>query len=81
MVLTALGMAGQEREFDQERQEMFLVMGGEVADPRGAHFVDLGRLDVRGVFGTYEEAMKAWRAAAQETVDNAFVKYMIIRLR
>jgi hypothetical protein len=69
------------REFDQEDQPMFLVMGGEVTDPRGSEFVDLGRIDVRGVFASYDEAFAVWRGAAQETVDNAFIKYMIVRLR
>lgn len=71
----------EEREFDQEPQAMFMVMGGEVKDPRGAEFVDLSRIDVRGIFPTYEEAFARWRGAAQETVDNAFMKYMIVRLR
>ena len=70
-----------EREFDQETQPLFLVMGGEVKDPRGAEFVDLKAIDTRGVFASYDDAFNAWRAAAQETVDNAFQKYMIIRLR
>ena len=56
-------------------------MGGEVKDPRGAEFIDLKAIDTRGVFASYEDAFTAWRAAAQETVDNAFIKYMIIRLR
>jgi len=71
----------EEREFDQETQPLFLVMGGEVKDPRGAEFIDLKAIDTRGVFASYEDAFTAWRAAAQETVDNAFIKYMIIRLR
>ena len=68
-------------QFDREDQALFLVMGGEVTDPTGARFVDPGRLDLRGVFGSYEEAFAAWRGAAQETVDNALVKYVIVRLR
>ena len=70
-----------ETEFDQEPQPLFLVMGGEVKDPRSAEFVDLKQIDVRGVFASYDEAFKEWRGAAQETVDNAFIKYMIIQLR
>lgn len=69
------------REFDQEKQPLFLVIGGEVKDPRGSEFVDLDRIDVRGVFPDYDKAFAAWRGAAQETVDNAFIKYMIVRLR
>src|SRR5690606_36314527 len=66
--------------FDRENQPLFLVMGGEVTDPRGSRFVDPRRIDVRGVFGSYEEAFDVWRGAAQETVDNALVKYVIVRL-
>lgn len=71
----------EERQFDQEHQALFLVMGGEVRDPRGSDFVDLAKIDVRGVYASYDEAFSIWRGAAQETVDNAFIKYMIIRLR
>ena len=70
-----------ERVFAQEDQPLFLVMGGEVTDPRGAQFVDLDQIDVRGVYGNYDDAFASWRGAAQETVDNAFMKYMIVRLR
>lgn len=68
-------------QFDKEDQPLFLVMGGEVTDPTGSRFAEPGRLDVRGVFGSYDEAFAAWRGAAQETVDNAFVKFVIVRLR
>lgn len=74
-------MSTDEREFDQEAQQLFLVLGGEVSDPRGVHFVDLKKLDIQGVFATYEEAIKVWRTAAQQTVDNAFMKYIVVRLR
>ena len=70
-----------ETEFDQENQPLFMVMGGEVRDPRGAEFVDLSAIDVRGIFPSYEAAFNVWRGAAQATVDRAFIKYMIIRLR
>lgn len=70
-----------DRMFDQEAQPLFMVMGGEVRDPRGAEFVDLAAIDVRGVFPSYDAAFNAWRGAAQATVDRAFMKYMIIRLR
>ena len=68
-------------DFDQEDQPLFMVMGGEVRDPRGAEFVDLSALDIRGVYPTYDAAFTVWRGAAQATVDRAFIKYMIIRLR
>ena len=71
----------EERQFDQEHQALYLVMGGLVRDPRGSELVDLQKIDLRGVYPSYDEAFMVWRGAAQETVDNAFVKYMIIRLR
>ena len=68
-------------QFDREDQPLFLVMGGEVTDPMGARFAEPDRLDLRGVFASYDDAFAAWRGAAQETVDNALVKYVIVRLR
>jgi len=42
-----------------------MVMGGEVHDPRGAEFVDLSAIDVRGVYPSYDAAFNIWRGAAQ----------------
>ncbi len=79
--MSALAQTIPDREFDQADQPLFMVMGGEVHDPRGTEFIDLGALDIRGVFPTYEDAFTVWRGAAQATVDRAFIKYMIVRLR
>ncbi|MFP6696789.1 MAG: DUF4170 domain-containing protein [Alphaproteobacteria bacterium] len=79
--MSALAEHIPDRQFDQEDQPLFMVMGGEVHDPRRAEFVDLDAMDMRGVFATYDEAFTVWRGAAQATVDRAFIKYMIIRLR
>ena len=38
-------------------------------------------MDIHGVFATYDEAFTVWRSAAQASVDRAFIKYMILRLR
>lgn len=69
------------RDFDQEAQELYLVFGGRVDDPQGAVFDDLDALDLRGIYPDYEAAFGAWRAAAQATVDDAYMKYVIVRLR
>ncbi len=69
------------RDFDQEAQELYLVFGGRVDDPQGAVFDDLDALDLRGIYPDYEAAFDAWRAAAQATVDDAYMKYVIVRLR
>jgi hypothetical protein len=70
--------ASPEREAGEEG--MFLVFGGEVRDPQGREFVAAEDLDICGIFPTYRKAYDAWRSASQEHVDNAFVKYLIVRL-
>lgn len=60
--------------------KMHLVMGGRVVDPQGTDFVDLANVDLVGIFPDYTSAEKAWRAAAQRTVDDAEMKYVIVHL-
>jgi len=60
--------------------KLHLVMGGRVADPQGLDFVDLAKVDMVGVYGTYAEAEEAWRSKAQGTVDDAEMKYVIVHL-
>ena len=38
-------------------------------------------LDIRGIFATYDEAFAAWRGASQAAVDDAYMKYLIVRLQ
>lgn len=60
--------------------KMHLVFGGRVTDPRTLDFADLDKIDVVGVFPDYASAEKAWRAAAQRTVDDAEMKYVVVHL-
>ena len=60
--------------------KLHLVFGGRVSDPRGLDFDDLGSIDIVGVFPDYASAEKAWRAAAQCTVDDAEMKYVVVHL-
>lgn len=60
--------------------KLHLVMGGRVKDPQGLEFVDLKAIDVVGVFPDYAAAEDAWRAAAQRTVDDAEMRYVIVHL-
>jgi hypothetical protein len=61
-------------------QKLHLVMGGRVKDPRSLEFVDLTAMDLVGVYEDYAAAEDAWRAAAQRTVDDAEMKYVIVHL-
>lgn len=60
--------------------KLHLVMGGRVKDPRKLEFVDLDAIDIVGVFPDYASAEKAWRGAAQRTVDDAEMRYVVVHL-
>ncbi|SNT29127.1 DUF4170 domain-containing protein [Sphingopyxis indica] len=60
--------------------KLHLVFGGRVSDPQGLDFVDLSALDIVGLYPDYKSAEKAWRAAAQRTVDDAEMKYVVVHL-
>ncbi|MGY2732565.1 DUF4170 domain-containing protein [Sphingomonas sp. UYP23] len=60
--------------------KLHLVFGGRVSDPRTLDFDDLSSIDIVGVFPDYASAEKAWRAAAQRTVDDAEMKYVVVHL-
>jgi hypothetical protein len=64
----------------QQKQLLHLVFGGELSDPRGVEFEDTSKLDVVGIFPSYAEAEKAWRAKAQATIDNAHTRYFVVHL-
>jgi hypothetical protein len=60
--------------------KLHLVFGGRVADPRTLDFADLNSIDIVGVFPDYASAEKAWRGAAQRTVDDAEMRYVVVHL-
>ena len=60
--------------------KLHFVFGGRVSDPRGLDFTDLANLDLVGMFDNYADAEDAWRAAAQRTVDDAEMKYVVVHL-
>ncbi len=61
-------------------QKLHLVFGGRVKDPQTLDFVDLEKLEVVGMFPDYASAEEAWRSAAQKTVDDAEMKYVVVHL-
>ena len=60
--------------------KLHLVFGGRVKDPRGLEFVDLNNIDIIGIYPDYKSAETAWRGAAQRTVDDAEMKYVVVHL-
>ncbi len=60
--------------------KLHLVFGGRVSDPNGLDFVNLDDIDVVGMFPDYASAEAAWRGAAQRTVDDAEMRYVVVHL-
>ena len=63
-----------------KKQLLHLVLGGELTELGGNEFKDLDKIDVVGVFPNYASAYVAWKAKAQQTVDNTHMRYFIVHL-
>lgn len=62
------------------KQLLHLVFGGELTHVGSVEFKDLSSLDIVGVFPNYATAYSAWKAKAQQTVDNAQMRYFIVHM-
>ena len=67
-------------EETRPKQLLHLVLGGELSRLDEVEFKDLDKVDVVGVYPNYAAAYAAWRAKAQQTVDNAQMRYFIVHL-
>jgi Domain of unknown function (DUF4170) len=63
-----------------QAQLLHLVIGGELKDLEGVEFRDLSKMDIVGIYPNYATAYVAWKAKAQQTVDNAHMRYFIVHL-
>jgi Domain of unknown function (DUF4170) len=62
------------------QQLLHLVIGGELVNLENNTFKDLDQVEVVGVYPNYATAHVAWKAKAQQTVDNAHMRYFIVHL-
>ena len=60
-------------ESSENKQLLHLVFGGELSSLEDVQFRDLNALDIVGMFA-------AWKAKAQQTVDNAHMRYFIVHM-
>ena len=67
-------------EAQDKQQLLHLVFGGEVTDLTSNQFRDLDALDIVGIFPDFASARAAWKAKAQETVDNAHMRYFVVHM-
>jgi len=64
----------------ENKQLLHLVFGGELENLEGLRFSDLDALDIVGIYPNYAAAHVAWKSKAQQTVDNAHMRYFIVHL-
>ncbi|OXT01533.1 inositol monophosphatase [Notoacmeibacter marinus] len=64
----------------ESEQLLHLVFGGELESLDGLTFRDIDKLDIVGIFPNFATAEKAWRKKAQQTVDNAHMRYFIVHM-
>jgi hypothetical protein len=62
------------------KQLLHLVIGGELKDLKTIEFKDLSAVDIVGVYPNYKAAYDVWKQKAQQTVDNAEMRYFIVHL-
>jgi len=62
------------------KQLLHLVIGGELTSLEGVEFKDLDKVELVGVYPNYASAYTVWKAKAQQTVDNAQMRYFIVHL-
>lgn len=61
-------------------QLLHLVFGGELTNPATTEFRDTDKIDIAGIYPNYAAAYDVWKSKAQQTVDNAHMRYFIAHL-
>lgn len=64
----------------EPKQLLHLVFGGELKTLDDLQFRDLDSLDIVGIYPDYASALVAWKSKAQQTVDNAHMRYFIVHM-
>ncbi|HVX72714.1 MAG: DUF4170 domain-containing protein [Devosia sp.] len=65
---------------EPQKQLLHLVLGGELDSIEGITFKDLDKVDLVGVYPNYAAAYAVWKQKAQQTVDNAQMRYFVVHL-
>jgi hypothetical protein len=74
-------MADQPASDQRTKEQLLhLVFGGELTELGSTEFRDLNQLEIVGIYPNYATAYAAWKAKAQQTVDNAHMRYFIVHM-
>ncbi len=74
------GKRPEMTDSNDKKQLLHLVFGGELSNLEEVQFRDLNDLDIVGIFPDYASALVAWKSKAQQTVDNAHMRYFIVHM-
>jgi len=66
--------------FGASIQVPVIAFGGELLDLDHVTFKNLDDVEVVGLFPNYATAYAAWKSKAQQSVDNAHMRYFIVHL-
>jgi hypothetical protein len=64
----------------EPKQLLHLVIGGELKHLERVEFKDLSAVELVGVYPNYKAAYDVWKQKAQQTVDNAEMRYFIVHI-
>jgi len=78
MALVASGQADATVAFTPKSDWDLAAAQLILIDPNKTEFKNLKDVDFIGAYGSFEDARKAWKGAAQRTVDNAHMRYFVL---
>lgn len=59
---------------------LYIVIGGELENISEEHYKDPSQIKFVGFFDSHQAASKEWKAHSQKDVDNAHMRYRIIKI-
>lgn len=62
------------------KQSLYLVLGGRLETIGGSEFENLSKLDLVGIYDSFDAAERSWRGKSQASVDDAAMCYRVVAL-
>jgi len=63
-----------------DKQLLHMVIGGELSNLEEVEFNNLDEVDIVGLYPNYASAYDVWKTKAQQSVDNAHMRYFIVHM-
>ncbi len=65
---------------DYEDKHLYILIGGELEFVHMPHYRNLNEVKLYGQYNDRTEAVAKWRELAMSTIDNAHMKYQIVKV-